>query len=536
MDTNYACTVLRMRPFSPETETMRITGSSHGRSVTPVKFLGREPVQEQLKTCLVPVSGPARSRVAGPAHYCTLMLAGILLAALPVHGGVSLTSLVSFNGTNGAYPMGRLVQTADGAFYGVTQDGGAYSAGTVFKMASDGTLTTLVSFAQTNGQSPHAAVIRGLDGNFYGTTGFGGSYGNGTVYKMTPEGSLTTLFSFNGANGSRPSAELTEGSDGNFYGSTTEGGAWSNYFGFGYGTIFQITPAGALTTLVNFDGTNGGSCWGSLTRMPDGNFYGTCRLGGSYTNTFLGVGYGTFFKMTSAGTLTTLISFDGTNYGGSFYRLVPTGDGSFFETCYDVGTNLDSIGNVIGSIIRLTPGDSATTMFAFNGTNGAYPRELMQAGDGNLYGTTGIGGVGYTGIISQGPGQGTVFKMTPAGALTVLFEFTNNEVPFGGLIQASDGDLYGTTSGGGAYGAGTVFRLSVPMPAVLRSVTQKDGILTSTWSVAAGQGYQPQFCTDLSRTNWANLGPSITATNGTMNISDPIGPNPQRFYRLALLP
>jgi uncharacterized repeat protein (TIGR03803 family) len=232
--------------------------------------------------------------------------------------------------------------------------------------------------------------------------------------------------------------------------------------------------------------------------------------------------------MTSAGTLSSLISFDGTNDGGSFFGLVPASDGSFYETCYDAGTNVDSVGNALGTVIRLAPNGVAATLFAFNGTNGALPRGLIQA----------VGGAGYTGTLfgGEGAGQGTVFKLTPAGSLTTLVAFTNNELPFGGLLHASDGNLYGMTRNGGTYGAGTIFRLSVPMPAVLKAVTQTSGILTATWNVVEGQAYQPQFCTDLSQINWTNLGPSVTATNGTMSISDAIGPDPRRFYRLALLP
>jgi uncharacterized repeat protein (TIGR03803 family) len=240
--------------------------------------------------------------------------------------------------------------------------------------------------------------------------------------------------------------------------------------------------------------------------------------------------------MTSAGALTTLISFDGTNNGGSFFGLVPTSDGSFYETCYDAGTNVDSIGNVLGTVLRLAANGVASTLFAFNGTNGAYPRGLILASDGNFYGIAGAGAVGYNGVLTGGGGQGTIFKLSPAGALTTLVAFTNNETPFGGLMQASDGNLYGLTRRGGTYGSGTIFRLSVPMPAALKSVTQTSGILTATWGVVAGQAYKPQFCAELSQTNWTSLGPSITATNGTMSISDATGPDLHRFYRLALLP
>lgn len=157
----------------------------------------------------------------------------------PARGGLVLTTVVSFAGTNGSTPMGTLVQGRDGNFYGVTQNGGSSNAGTIFRLTSDGTLTTLVNFTNTNGLWPHAGLVQGMDGNFYGTTTFGGAYGpapgNGTVFKMSPDGILTTLFSFAGTNGAAPESELIEGADGNFYGTASSGGQYTNAFVYGYG-------------------------------------------------------------------------------------------------------------------------------------------------------------------------------------------------------------------------------------------------------------------------------------------------------------
>ena len=179
------------------------------------------------------------------------------------------------------------------------------------------------------------------------------------------------------------------------------------------------------------------------------------------------------------------MSFDGTNSGSSQFGLMPTADGSFYETTCAGGTNLDSAGNPIGMVARLTVDSTATRVFAFNGTNGALPRGLLQASDGNFYGMTGLGGPGYSGSMYQGPaGQGTIFKMTPDGTLTTLVVFTNNEKPFGGLVQAKDGNLYGLTRCGGAYGYGTVFRLSVPMPPVLQPIGQPTNLTVCAGSPA----------------------------------------------------
>jgi uncharacterized repeat protein (TIGR03803 family) len=146
-----------------------------------------------------------------------------------------------------------------------------------------------------------------------------------------------------------------------------------------------------------------------------------------------------------------------------------------------------------------------------------------------------FGGIGYNSQDSYS-GSGTVFQVTPAGAITSLVLFTNDEVPFGGLIQASDGNLYGMTRQGGAYGRGAIFRLSVPMPPAFRTMAQTGSTVALTWSAVAGQTYQVQYSTTLGQTNWINLGIPFTATDGTATASDAMGPDPQRLYRVVLLP
>jgi uncharacterized repeat protein (TIGR03803 family) len=198
-----------------------------------------------------------------------------------------LTTLVSFAGSNGAAPGGALVLGTDGNFYGTTNLGGSTFAsgsnvgeGTVFKMTPAGSLTTLVSFTGTNGAEPVAGLVQGTDGNFYGTTGEDGSINDGTVFKMTPAGSLTTLATFTGGNGDQPSAGLVQGTDGNFYGVTEQGGSGAGIIA-GPGTAFRVSPTGSLTSLASFDTANGLDPAGSLTQGSDGNFYGTTIEGGA---------------------------------------------------------------------------------------------------------------------------------------------------------------------------------------------------------------------------------------------------------------
>jgi uncharacterized repeat protein (TIGR03803 family) len=380
-------------------------------------------------------------------------------------------SLVSFNGADGAYPYyGSLVQGLDGNFYGTTLNGGANDYGTVFKISPGGTLTTLYSFCSkkdcTDGSWPGAGLVLATDGNFYGTTWLGGayaygpkcsSYGCGTVFKITPGGTLTTLHNFDGINGASPIAGLVQATDGNFYGTTTGGGV---YYG---GTVFKITPGGTLTTLHSFSGTCGSSPIAGLVQATDGDLYGTTENGGAYSY------WGTVFKITPGGMLTTLHSFDGTDGGIPIAGLVQATDGNFYGTTEEAGVSSGcqaaGIGDGCGTVFRITPGGTLTTLHAFDFTDGLNPSGvLVQATDGNFYGTTANDG---------GTVGGTVFKITPSGTLTTLhsFDYTDGARPYAGLVQATDGNFYGTTNAaGGANSYGTVFSLAVGLGPFVKSL------------------------------------------------------------------
>jgi len=220
-----------------------------------------------------------------------------------------LTTLHSFDGTDGAGPVASLALGTDGNFYGTTSTGGhvnskhcsqsdfGYTCGTVFKITPGGVLTTLHKFCSqtdcTDGFYPYYGLVQGNDGNFYGTTWGGGAKGCGTVFKMTPSGVLTTLYSFAGypTDGALPAASLALGTDGNFYGETSTGGANN------YGTLFEITPSGTLTTLYDFDGTDGSYAEGGLVQDTNGTFYGTTANGGANSNCDDGYGCGTVFSL-----------------------------------------------------------------------------------------------------------------------------------------------------------------------------------------------------------------------------------------------
>jgi uncharacterized repeat protein (TIGR03803 family) len=296
--------------------------------------------------------------------------------------GPSLNVLYNFTGSNdGAIPNASLVQGTDGNFYGTAEDGGGGGVGNVFKMTPAGVFTTLVSFDLTTAGYPGAGLVQGIDGNFYGTASSGGSDFDGAVFRMTPAGALSILVSFTGANGQEPFAGLVQGIDGNFYGTTGGGGSSSN------GTVFELTPAGAFATLASFNGTNGEDPFATLVQGSDGNFYGSTGFGG---NTYVSPstpGDGTVFKITPAGTLTTLVSFTGANGQEPVGSLVQGTDGNFYGTTQFGGSSND------GTVFKMTPAGTLTTLVTFTGANGQWPRAgLVQGSDGNFYGTTDSGG------------------------------------------------------------------------------------------------------------------------------------------------
>lgn len=263
----------------------------------------------------------------------------------------------------------------------------------------------------------------------------------------------TVVINFSGTNGQSPGGELVQRNDGLLYGSTSAGGA------FGWGTIFKTTLDGSLTTLFSFNGTNGANPYSAPLLAPDGSSYGFTQYGGNGFDGNYVSGQGTIYQLGSNGVLDTLVAFNGTN-GCTPTSLIPGDDGSFYgTTAYGGAFTNDSGGQGDGCIFETTTNGDLTLLASFDGTNGANPSTLIQANDGDFYGVTQSGG-SYT--------NGTVFQMTPNGDVTTLFSFngTNGSQP-NSLIQGSDGTLYGTTVYGGslsdgtAYtGDGTVFRIS----------------------------------------------------------------------------
>ena len=411
--------------------------------------------------CLHQAGGKGcRWRQVGVWKSCIVLLfwAAVAVAA----PATTFNTLVSFHGTNGDEPeFVTLVQGTDGNLYGTTSFGGTNGEGTVFKITPAGTLTTLYSFCSqtgcTDGFNPYAGLVQATNGNFYGTTGSGGANGfGGTVFEITPAGTLTTLYSFcsqpSCTDGELPEARLVEATNGVLYGTTLDGGA------YGVGTVFKITTTGKLTTVYSFCSqpgcTDGYDPYAGLVQATNGNLYGTTGSGGDNAS-------GTIFEITPAGKLTTLYSFcSQTNCSdGTFPHagLVQGSSGNLYGTTEYGGASND------GTVFKITLAGKLTTLYSFcsqtSCTDGEFPQDgLVQATSGNFYGTAEGGGASN---------DGTIFEITPAGKLTTVYSFcsqascTDGSLPFGGLAQATSGEFYGTTHGGGANGDGTVFSLSV---------------------------------------------------------------------------
>jgi uncharacterized repeat protein (TIGR03803 family) len=279
-------------------------------------------------------------------------------------------TIVSFNGVNGDTPAAGLLRGSDGRFYGTTTAGGAGGHGTIFALSRNGTLQTLASFSGANGSDP-GPLLRGSDGNLYGMTGEGGQMNDGTIFRYTPGGQITTIFVFDGANGANPHARLSQLPDGTYFGTTTNGGAYN------LGTVFSFTlnkssaqssprnsvfmdvaytpgtPLVNFHSLLSFNGTNGSHPSSALVPWSNGYFYmerlwdnlwiksstvqwsgvnlsGTTSGGGSS-------GHGTAFQISEDGTLTTLLTFDGTQ--GHVMGTIPNSltagdDGDLYGTTY----------------------------------------------------------------------------------------------------------------------------------------------------------------------------------------------------------
>jgi uncharacterized repeat protein (TIGR03803 family) len=477
---------------------------------------------------------------SNPTLMAVIWVAVSLASLQSTPASAQLTELYGFqynatttsNYPDGANPKAELIQGADGNYYTTTNTGGAGTCpgavedqipgcGAVVKITPAGVLSVLYSFpydASTStapdGWFPQAGLVQGPDGNFYGVASEGGTggiecadttglSGCGTVFKLTKSGTLTVLHSFCGGNGcgtlttdgALPTGRLVFGANGYLYGTTQEGGLAEGLYN--QGTIFRITRAGSYEILHLFTGAaktgDGENPTAGLTFASNGDFYGTTEFGGAS-------GYGTVFKMSPAGTVTVLHSFADNDPNGQqpIGALVQSSDGDLYGTCYAGGAN------GWGTVFRISLSGTFHKLYDFSqatGNVGNLPKAgLIQASDGNLYGTAWEGGL---------DGLGSIYQITSAGVATLEGSFdgnTNGFAPVGALVQGNDGRLYvtlqddGGTNSGGVQDQGAISVLNLdlaPPPPAIYSFSPTSG--------AAGTKVKLQF------------GPYVGATSVTFN-------------------
>ena len=415
------------------------------------------------------------------AWRALLAAVALCLPAFPAVSGAGPTVLYSFTAPNsspgspatnsdGFAPVCKLALGSDGNLYGTTLHGGTNGAGSIFLMTTTGLLSNLYSFpAATNnlGEVNYDLgpndLAQGINGNFYGTTRHGGSNFNGTIFEISPSGSFANLHTFaaetinsrgyaTSADGAMPVGALAQGNDGNLYGTTQYGGA------NGTGTIFQLTPVGAFTSLYSFPASAAGSVTtngafpNALVLGSDGAFYGTTQQGGLING-------GTFFKLTAAGSFNQIYSFDDETPGNNPITpnstLVQGANGQFYGTSAFGGLQGG------GSIFEITNTGGVAMLSSFPQLDGGIGAALTLGTDGNFYGTIAANGL---------KGEGALFRITLQGdfgaysfsALDTNSDNADGANPSSALTSDGTGNLYGTCAAGGTNGSGVVFRIFGP--------------------------------------------------------------------------
>lgn len=370
-------------------------------------------------------------------------------------GGTNYVILHSFTGTNsdGANPRDALIEGRDGLIYGTTENGGENGFGAIFRSNKDGSNYAVIhSFdrAGSSGAVPGAPLFEGQDGTLYGTASSGGDNGAGTVFRLNHDGSgfrVLHSFSFAADDAINPHAALIQARDGLFY-STASGGGPS-----GDGAIFRVAGDGTqyeITHTFSNTGGDGRFILASIAVPPDGQLYGTTQLGGRN-------GRGTIYKLAPDGSGYAIIHSFGDNAGDGaepHATLTPGPGGMLFGTTYLGGAN-DA-----GTLFKMdTDGGGFTVLHDFLAAalDGGKPEaQLIVTIDGLVYGTTAGGGT---------DDFGTIFKLdSNGGNYSILHHFaggTNDgKYPESGLTTNGQGVFFGTTANGGAFGAGTVFRIN----------------------------------------------------------------------------
>jgi uncharacterized repeat protein (TIGR03803 family) len=343
--------------------------------------------------------------------------------------------------TDGSWPAGALISDKDGNLYGTTSTGGPNGAGTVFKLAPDGTETLLHAFNGADGNLPMSGLLKGPQGKFYGVTEIGGKYGAGNVYEITKDGVVRVIHEFGAAPGDgwNPVCDLAWSPDGALLGTTVNGGA------NGYGTVFKVTLDGQATLLHSFSvGADGRYPAAGVVVDAAGNLFGTTHNANDGSS-------GTVYEIDARGAFSVLHTFDDATGFFPHAALTLDADGNLYGTT-EAGGDFAN-----GTVFKVTPGGTHSVLYSFTGgADGSTPvAPLFRDNDGNLVGTTSWGGQGF---------HGTIFELGAGGQFTTLYTFdgTTGNNAMTGLVRdpkAGVHALYGATYSGGANGGGVIFRL-----------------------------------------------------------------------------
>jgi uncharacterized repeat protein (TIGR03803 family) len=369
--------------------------------------------------------------------------------------------LYSFTGeADGGEPgYGSLIMDKNGNLYGTTVLDNSYTAGTVYEVAPNGTDTVLHSFSEgSDGFGPEALIVD-QKGSLWGPLCCGGNdEGCGGIFEITAQDKEKLVYTFEGSpdDGCTPAAALSTDGSGHYYGTTTGGGTYEG------GTVFKLDPDGTEKPIHSFSPKHGGFYpFPALAIDASGDLCGTDVDGGPRNA-------GTVFEIVHGGGETMLYAFRGSPKDGA----QPTGgvildlEGNIYGTASAGGRAGCESNSGCGVAFKLEPGGAETILHFFSakhGDGGNPVAGLIADGAGNLYGTTESGGGNCT--LDQAYGCGTVFELAPGGAETILYSFSkkngaNGAFPLAGLVADSSGNLYGTASGGGTYGYGTVFEIT----------------------------------------------------------------------------
>jgi len=408
------------------------------------------------------------SQTLARAQAAPMISIAFLTLATYQASGQTYTTLHAFTGkSDGGYVLAPVILDSKGNLYGTTFQGGdmkcapRQGCGTVFKVDPSGKETVIYAFksAGPDAAFPAAGLVRDASGNLFGTTMLGGAAGMGTVFEVSASGHESLLYSFKGGKlGAYPSGAIVRDPAGNIYGTGRFGDSNCDPPYSGCGIVFKLTSAGKFTVLYAFHKIEKGEDPSGLFRGRSGNLYGTTLLGGDLSCNG-GRGCGTVFKIDPRGTLTTLYKFRGPDGAFPTSGVIQDSHKNLYGTT-SAGT--------AGVVFKLDPTGYETVLYRFTaGTDGGDPEAslLFDPNTGTLYGTTMVGGdLSCSPNGGGGPGCGTVYKIDARGVFTVLYAFTGNpsEFSFAGVAMDPFGNLYGTTTGipNCCGNEGSVFRLA----------------------------------------------------------------------------